>query len=1531
MSRNYAKTQIFASLLFMLFLGVRSYAQCTNPTPTGATNQSFYACTDPMVSDLVVTPPGSVWYDSPTGGTAYAGTETLLDGITYYADDESGADCSVTRLAVTVTIIDEPMGAVLQGFCSTANATVGDLNAVGNNIQWYDALNGGNLLSLTDPLVDGMTYFASQTDPVSGCESSRLEVNVIIIPAPNPPAAPSPQEFCLPPSPTIADLQVTGSNLRWYATATSTVELLTSELLVNGEDYYVSQTVSGCTSSSRTRIDVILSNTPEAGTASPFAVCENDLAANSPLDLFSFLSGNDAGGVWSDDNGTGALSGSDVDLTLLTPGSYNFTYTVTTGTNCSDTATVTITVDPEPNAGTATPFEVCELNLAANSPLDLFGQLTGHDTGGTWNDDDATGALTGSNVDLTLLTPGVYNFTYTVTGIGTCPDDSETVVVTVEAAPDAGTATPFVVCETDLAANSPLDLFGQLSGADTGGTWNDDDATGALSGSNVDLTLLTPGSYNFTYSVSNNTGCTDTETVVITVETQPEAGVANTFEVCIINAAGNSPLDLFTLLSGFDAGGTWTDDDATGALTGSNVDLTLLAAGMYDFTYTTTGTACNPDTATVTITIEDVPEAGTATPFIVCETDLAANSPLDLFGQLSGFDAGGTWNDDNATGALSGSDVDLTLLAPGSYNFTYTVSNNTGCDDSETVTVTVETQPEAGTGTPFDICIINVAANSPLDLFNQISGFDTGGTWNDDDATGALTGSMVDLTVLTAGMYDFTYTVVGMGSCTPDNVTVTVTIEDEPEAGTATPFILCEADLAANSPFDLFGQLTGNDAGGTWSDDDATGALTGSNVDLTALTPGSYNFTYTVSNNTGCDDTATVTITIETQPEAGTGTPFVVCLIDVPSNTPLDLFNQITGFDTGGTWADDDATGALTGSNVDLTALTPGTYNFTYSVNMTTTCSPDTVTVSVTINETPAPTGDAVQEFCIPPTPTVADLVATGNAIQWYADATSTTPLASTEDLIDGEDYYATQTDATTGCESSTRLMVTVNFTQEPIAGLDGTLNVCETATAVDVSTGLGGTPDAGGTWNDDDATGALTGSIFDASAVGPGTYMFTYTVAATGPCVDDNATVTVIVDAVPNAGTDNAIAFCSTDAATDLFTLLGTADTGGTWSPALTSGTGVFDPAVDAAGTYTYTVDGGACGTASASVDVTVDQAPNAGDDASTQICVSGGSIDLSTVLGGTPDTGGTWNDDNATGGLTGSTFDPTGIATGTYTFTYTVLATGACTVDDSAVVTVTVDDTAAPTATDQTFCAADNPTVADLVATGSNIFWYADATSTTPLNGTDVLVDGEDYFATETANGCESLRTMITVTVEDAATPTIISEGNLLCINDNPTIADLTTNVTTPGTIVWYDAPTGGTAYSDTELLVNGQTYYAAISDATSGCESSVRLEVTVDLSGCDGVFIPDGFSPNGDSINDTFEIKNIDVIFPNYQITIYNRNGSIIFQGGAGRPFWDGTSKESRVIGNGAAPNGVYFYVIEYNDGNTEPKQGRLYLNR
>ena len=653
----------------------------------------------------------------------------------------------------------------------------------------------------------------------------------------------------------------------------------------------------------------------------------------------------------------------------------------------------------------------------------------------------------------------------------------------------------------------------------------------------------------------------------------------------------------------------------------------------------------------------------------------------------------------------------------------------------------------------------------------------------------------------------------------------------------------------------------------------------------------------------------------------------------------VNLFDLLEGEDQAGVWNDDDTSGGLSGNLVTIDGLTAGTYNFTYDVNTIGTCDDVLVTVSIIINDAATPTGAITQEFC--DTATVANLSATGNSIQWYDDATGGTVLASTTALIDGETYYATQIDVSNGCESSVRFQVTVTIYQSPNSGNPNATPIlaCNDANNIDLFTGLDGTQDTIGIWQDTDGTGALTGNIFDATGFPAGSYDFTYYVTGSAPCVDASTLITVTIEAPLNAGTDATLDVCSNNGTTDLFTLISPADAGGTWSPALASGTGVFDPLVDlltGTTTYTYTLTN-ACGSTSSDVVVTVTLAPDAGTDNTIIACVIDGAVDLFTQLGGAPHTGGTWSP-----ALTSGTgvFDPLLDADGVYT--YTVTATSPCTTDSIAQVTVTSSDIVAPSIVDAnpTFCLVDNPTVADLdasiTATGT-ISWYTDATLAVQLSGTDVLIDGEDYFATQTnTSGCESSASVfVTATVNNSPTPTLINPNMEYCINDDPSINDLTLNISeynaALNNIIWYDAATNGNIVSSSTLLTNNITYYAVIIDAVTGCESNVRLSITPNLLACGKLILPDGFSPNGDGVNETFNIDNLDILYPNFVMEIYNRYGNIVYKGNAATPHFNGKSNQSRTSGNGNLPVGVYYYIFNFNDGVNKAEQGRLYLSR
>ncbi|MCF7568382.1 gliding motility-associated C-terminal domain-containing protein [Sabulilitoribacter arenilitoris] len=1534
-------------------------AQCptiTNPTPTAICDASGYTFADLSADYATDTGDGIVWYDADSGGSAFNDNELVAEGI-YYIDNISGS-CPAPRQSITIDFqVDASNQNLDRIYCSNENATIqtyiDDVLILGipsgGLVEVYNDFELLSLANSTDLLPVGASIYYIIFEDNTGCRS-QIEIGQVgVFSAPTDPTPPTPQLFCSETNPTIADLDSgTTATFAWYQNINGSGEpippaLSASTALIDGATYYVQIEELFCDSNA-IPVTVIIDIPNNPGTSGSLEYCDDNIPS-SDFNLFDELAGTpDTNGVW-----TGPLSTSNgfqgtVSISsLTTPGVYTFTYTVPSNGTCPEsTANVVITINETLSSGTVAvinPATFCEKDLPA--AFDLSTLLDNEDPGGQWTQGTlSTDPAVSSPIDLTSLTPGTYNFTYTQNLLpNPCPEESTTVQVEVLQDPEAGNAVNQIFCENDLVANSPFNLFDALDGSqdNNSGTWTDS-GNNTVSNS-IDITGFTvSGSpYLFTYTISNGT-CEDSETISITIEPAPESGNALApFEVCEENVGANSPFDLFSLLDGTqDTNGTWyVGADTSGSVATNPIDISALTDGTYNYTYSVPdiGTCSDVD-VTVQIIVFPQPETGTPTTAVFCENDLVGNSPLDLFGQLTGEDSGGTWADDDTTGALTGSDVDLTLLTIGSYNFTYSITSANGCTNNSTVIVTIEDAPESGTvNAPAEFC--EALAPVSYNLFDLLSGEDQTGTWNDDDATGTLTGNTVDLSGLTPATYSFTFDVDAIGGCDDVNVTVSVIINPLPNTGTTTAAVFCENDLVANSPLDLFGQLAGEDSGGTWTDDDVSGALTGSDVDLTSLAIGSYNFTYSITDINGCTNSSTVIVTIEDAPESGTpNTPVEFCLADITTGQTYNLFDLLTGEDHTGTWNDDDASGALSGNTVALDGLTQGTYNFTYDVDAIGGCDDVNVTVSIIINDTPPPSATSPQEFC--DTATVLDLAATGNSIQWYDVMNGGSVLAGTTALIDGQTYYATQTDVTTGCESSVRTAVSVTIYQSPNAGNPNTTAIlaCNDNSNIDLDTGLDGTQDSGGVWQDTDATGALSGNSFDATGIAAGTYQFTYFVAGSSPCVDESTVITVTIEEPLNAGTDNTLDVCSNNGTTDLFTLIGSADSGGTWSPALNSGTGVFDPLIDAPGTYTYSLSNG-CGTFSSEVVVSVEQAPNAGTDSSITICVIDGVTDLFLSLGSSAQSGGTWSPTLASG--TGE-FDPNVDTAAVYT--YTVAAVSPCTTDSTAQITVTIDDTPTPTVTDATpeFCLVDNPTVADLdstISSSGTINWYDDAALTIVANATDSLVDGEDYYATQTnSSGCESSTSVsVTVTVNDTPTPTLIASNQELCINDNPMISELTSNInfnSSSHSVVWYDADVGGSVVSESSLLTNGTIYYAVLVDLVTGCESSVRLSVTPDLTSCGDLVIPDGFSPNGDGVNDTFDMDNLGILYPNFEIEIFNRNGNIVYKGNANTPRFNGKSNQSS-LGSNDLPVGVYFYIFNFNDGTNKPKQGRLYLSR
>jgi hypothetical protein len=87
-----------------------------------------------------------------------------------------------------------------------------------------------------------------------------------------------------------------------------------------------------------------------------------------------------------------------------------------------------------------------------------------------------------------------------------------------------------------------------------------------------------------------------------------------------------------------------------------------------------------------------------------------------------------------------------------------------------------------------------------------------------------------------------------------------------------------------------------------------------------------------------------------------------------------------------------------------------------------------------------------------------------------------------------------------------------------------------------------------------------------------------------------------------------------------------------------------------------------------------------------------------------------------------------------------------------------VTITPNTAPTASAQTFCTS--ATVANLVATGTNIQWYSASTGGAALAGTTALATGTTYYASQTVGTCESTRTASAVTITIVTTSAIFHD---------------------------------------------------------------------------------------------------------------------------------------------------------------------------
>jgi len=158
------------------------------------------------------------------------------------------------------------------------------------------------------------------------------------------------------------------------------------------------------------------------------------------------------------------------------------------------------------------------------------------------------------------------------------------------------------------------------------------------------------------------------------------------------------------------------------------------------------------------------------------------------------------------------------------------------------------------------------------------------------------------------------------------------------------------------------------------------------------------------------------------------------------------------------------------------------------------------------------------------------------------------------------------------------------------------------------------------------------------------------------------------------------------------------------------------------------------------------------------------------------------------------------------------------------------------------------------------------------------------------------------------------VSSNSNPVSFNNNPSIfagSGVRLNPIISGDIIGYSwSPAIGLSDANIKNPIANPavtTTYTLTVTSAGGCTASADVTVNV----LPQIAIPNAFTPNGDGINDLWNIANLSD-YPACTVDVFNRNGQLVFHSlGYGKP-WTGTYNGSPL------PTGTYYYVIDLKDG-------------
>lgn len=1421
-------TSIVASVFYPSGTYCNSLDAAQTPTITGSTGGAYS-----------VTPTGSLVVDPNTGvfnpHNVNPGTYTIKYHITNQSAGCTEEDCT-TPIVITNALVQPTISYSGSPYCTSHDAvTVTQTGAAGGT---YSASPSGLTINSGDGTITPSTslsghYTISYFVPgAGGCSPQTAQATVDVLQLPTATISYSSATFTKNQGSQAVTLTGTGvytggSFTKTAGAGTLALNSSTGAIDPSASDagtYTITYTLAAVSPCAQvtTIANVTILSLPTATIGGTNSVC-----ANSGAHDITFTGANGAepytftykvNGGFEQTVTTTSGSSVTVSQSTGTPGTFAYSLVSVTDANSStqtQDGTATITVNVSPVALFGYPGSPYCSDGTNPSPTFIDGGTAGtfSSTAGLVFVSTATG-----QIDLSASTAGNYTVTNTIAAANGCSEVVATASVTITKLPVA----TFSYAGSSYCPSVTPDAVPTISAPAVAGVFTANDLAVVFkeggSPGTIDVVLTPAGDYTITNTVIAANGCAQvTETALITVQAAPSMTTPRNFTIC----SGTSP-NIALTSSSAGATFTWTLGTNTGGIvgasagsggSGTSINQTLTNPsnsinGSIEYIVTPTigAGACGTGLPyKITVTVKPTPQlSSTPTPTAICSgstfaytatSDAAVPSFAWTRATVDGITEAAV---NNGTGNVNET-LTNTTNAPIDVTYVYVTTAN-GCSNSaQNVVVWVNPKPQG-----------SLTANGPF------------------CATGA--GQLTWTKTAGTGPYTIVYKENGGADRTASDVV------------SGTPFAVFTTPVTSTTTYTLV-------------------SVTDANCDRSSgFTGGSA--TITVNPLPAAPTAGNVTTTYDGLEHTGTATPpegSHVVWYDAASGSNTTVAPQGINFGTYTAWAEsvDNTTSCVSATRTQVTVtiskaaltITANDVNKTYGDPLTGAAGSSAFTSSGLQN------GETIGSVTIAyGTGSAADAEVGTNIAQVTASAAIGGTFTASNYTITydkGAIIIGAKALTVTGASVTTKPYdgnTTAAITGATLTGIVGTENV--TLGNATAGTFAQATP----------GTGISVSTTMSISGTDAGNYTLT----------QPTLTGTITPDAPTGA---SAQTFCSADnkKVSDLV-ITGTgiiwydAATGGNvvaGTTALVTGTTYYasqtvsssESATRLAVTVTITTavryyqdsDGDSYGNPAVHLDACT---PPAGyvtnsldcDDANVAIhpvsvaAIGGGAANV-CVGATTPaftdaTSGGTWS--IVPGGTGTASIASDGKVTGSTAGTVTIKYTADDWCGSNATTTVTVNaipDVPTGTAA-QTYCSGT--TVASLIATGTNIQWYTAETGGSALATTTVLVDATDYWASQTANGCESsARFKVTVTVQSVTAAPVITSS---IINTDTSVSGTSTEADGTSIEIFKGATSLGTttvssgAWTKSGLTLTSGDVITAKATATGKCVSDSSLGITV-----------------------------------------------------------------------------------------------------